>query len=137
MLVKTKKVYYCEFCGRHRLRSVQKHEDSCTANPNRICNLCGRQELGPILAKYRDRYKMLGEETSLSTIYEWISGPVTVDQIKEDVDYCPACTLAVLRICGLCRHFFADDLKFDYQREHKEWWDEKNAEMTPDNPTPY
>jgi hypothetical protein len=40
MKVKIKKVYYCDFCRKHSLRSLVKHEEHCTANPNRKCGLC-------------------------------------------------------------------------------------------------
>ena len=40
MKVKIKKVYYCDFCRKHSLRPLVKHEEHCTANPNRKCGLC-------------------------------------------------------------------------------------------------
>ena len=40
MKIKIKKVYYCEFCNKHSLRTLVEHEKHCTANPSRVCKLC-------------------------------------------------------------------------------------------------
>jgi hypothetical protein len=42
MKTKIKKVYYCDFCGKHRLtsNSILDHEKTCTLNPERYCRLC-------------------------------------------------------------------------------------------------
>lgn len=45
MKIKLKKVYYCEFCKKHRLtpNSIKHHEAICTLNPNRNCRMCNRK----------------------------------------------------------------------------------------------
>jgi hypothetical protein len=51
MKTKTKKVYYCDFCGKHKLtsNSIIIHEKHCTLNPNRICRVCkGKDENCPM-----------------------------------------------------------------------------------------
>ena len=49
MIVKTKKVFYCEFCKKKSLatHSMLKHEKHCTLNPKRECRLCKNYSLKP------------------------------------------------------------------------------------------
>ncbi len=41
MKERLKKIYYCDFCKKHRMmiNAMEKHEDSCTLNPNRVCRV--------------------------------------------------------------------------------------------------
>lgn len=113
MIVKTKKVYYCEFCKKRSLRkdSMEKHEKYCTLNPDRICRLCGELDIKPLIEKCK-------------------SLPITentVSEILDECDCCPNCTLAVLR----CIDAFNENnihIKFDYRKELQIWWDAKNEE---------
>ena len=43
MKEKTKAVYYCDFCKKHRFTrpSMIRHESSCTLNPARVCRVRG------------------------------------------------------------------------------------------------
>lgn len=54
-----KRVYYCDFCRRHRLKkSMERHEATCTLNPSRVCrwridghsNGAAVIEIGPLAA---------------------------------------------------------------------------------------
>lgn len=42
MKIKTRTVYYCDFCKKKSFRksSMEKHEKHCTMNPKRECRLC-------------------------------------------------------------------------------------------------
>lgn len=108
MIIKTKKVYYCEFCKKRSLRkdTMIKHEKHCTLNPNRICRLCGVINIKPLIEKYK-------------------SLPITEDsvsQILDECDCCPNCTLTVLR----CIDAFNEDnphIEFDYGKTLREWWE--------------
>jgi len=126
---KIKPVYYCEYCGRHRLTSysIKKHEKHCTLNPHRVCGMCDRSDLTPLLEKYRYRFKIEEEEGELGTTLNWIwtHGVVTIEDIQDDVEGCPACTLAILRQTGMDKP--PSPLVFDYQKARKEWWKEVNA----------
>ena len=126
MIIKTKKVYYCEHCGRHRLtaHSIKQHEGGCTANPNRSCGVCGGQDMEALLAKYKGCF-VINEHEWLSS--EWIGEPRTLDELRTDTEGCPVCILAVIRQCNLNRSP-GDFMEFNYQKEHKEYWAERNAE---------
>ena len=120
MKTKTKIVYYCEYCGKHLLRkdSILNHELHCTMNPGRHCGLCGNSDLFPIVAKYLVRY-ILVDKNGLREL-KWIDPfghddeRVKLENIIEDVDYCPVCTLAVLRICEL--NIWETHIEFNYKK---------------------
>ena len=135
MKVKTKKVYYCEYCGRHRLtrHSIELHEKHCTLNPHRSCRMCDQSDLGSVIEKYRNRFRVIEKDTQFgkSQEIEWINGEVTLADIESDTDCCPACTLAVMRLCGFNK-FPAAPFEFNYEEARKEWWDEKNANTAED-----
>ena len=114
MIIKTKKVYYCEYCKKHSLRSLEKHEKHCTKNPNRECRLCERTEsLILIIQHYKEKITF----NKYGYIYPGLSG------IRDEVDDCPICILTILRCAGL----IYDD--FDYKKELQDWWDKRNLEQ--------
>lgn len=132
MKSKIKTVYYCEYCKKHFLRkdSVLNHEAHCTMNPGRSCRLCENTDLFPIIAKYLVRYRWV--QNYQFQKFEWIdlfgnnNGPVKLKDIMDDVENCPNCTLAVLRICGLC--IWEAHIEFDYKKALQDWWTEVNNE---------
>ena len=132
MITKVKPVYYCEFCGRHRLTSysIRKHEKHCTLNPHRVCGMCDCSDLTPVLDKYQNRFRVddvIDEVHGCRTLdWVWLNGPVTLDEIEVDTEYCPACTLAVLRQTGLGQG--PSPIEFDFASKRDEWWAERNAE---------
>lgn len=103
MLIRMKKVYYCEYCRKHSLRSLSKHEQHCTSNPDRECRLCGRTESVMTLI---DKYKKVQKPD--------------IKDIIDDVDGCPNCTLTIIKKIG------ASSFEYDYQKELTSWWNEKN-----------
>ncbi len=121
MRTKKRNVYYCEYCGKHSLMPLLKHEKHCTANPNRQCRMCDNAcgDVPELIEKYK-------EQTKVETQYDCdeVFGNREWDEVKEkpkladimdDVEGCPACTLAIMRGCGLCHPMF--DMKFDYKKE--------------------
>ena len=127
MIVKIKKVYYCQFCKKHGLRrdAIEKHEEHCTKNIHRTCRLCQDDEDTPdfalpeIVAKYQHRFLMGVDDIGLPKV-TWPNGGVKLKDIEADVGYCPCCTLAVLRICNL-----SDKLEFDYKKALAGWWQDR------------
>ena len=130
MKSKTKTVYYCGYCKKYFLRkdSVLNHELHCTLNPGRHCKLCGCTNIFPTIAKYLVRYRWV-ERNGFQWV-EWMdlfgnnNEPVKLEDILDDVDRCPICTLAVLRICGL--HHYETGIEFDYKKALNDWWTEVN-----------
>ena len=117
--------------------SITNHEKHCTGNINRTCSLCeydGFTHDLPELVKYfNSRFKLItvhipGEWDDHDEIeVNWIIEPVTLEEIKKATDNCPNCTLAILRLTGMNRYYF--DFKYDYKKEMKEWWNDRNSEQ--------
>jgi hypothetical protein len=135
MITKVKNVYYCEFCKKHSLSggSLSKHEKHCTGNPNRECRLCGRQSILDLIKKYKNAYKIIIKPESLDEPWrgeiqtvKWLK-KISLENIKDDVENCPICTLAILRICKL-NIWLIDEFRFDYKEELREWWNIVNDE---------
>lgn len=135
MKVKVRKVYFCDYCNKHSLRPLNKHEKHCTANPNRECRLCenwANLNLPEIIEKYKNSYEIkevksggfLDDYPTLKVI--WKNGEVKIEDILDDVETCPLCALTVLRCSGLNKWPIA--LKINLQEELKRYWDAKNQE---------
>lgn len=116
MLTVQKRVYYCEFCKRHRLtaNAIENHEPRCIYNPGR--SICGwhddKQAVG---APY-----LLAPELKRTLDLDWLRG---------ETDDCPACLLAVVVQADLTIAE-REDLGFDYKaeverfrKEEREGWD--------------
>lgn len=88
--MKIKKVtrYYCDFCGRGHFykNKCLTHEAGCTANPNRVCNVC--IEIGSW-----DWPKLKG---ILDTITNTNKDGVLM-ALQLAANHCPACIFAALR----------------------------------------
>ena len=137
-----KNVYYCDFCKKKSLSAtvIHNHEKHCTGNINRECKLCGFDEtshdLPEIVESFKKRFRLVdvlipgddygGEYNEIEV--EWTGKPVTLDEIEDAVDSCPACTLAVLRLTGMNRYYFG--FEYNYKQDIKNWWEERDNEQT-------
>lgn len=94
--------------------------------------MCDCSDLTPLLEKYRDRFKIEEEEGELGITLNWIwtHGEVTIEDIQDDVEGCPACTLAILRQTRIDE--WPSPIRFDYQKARKEWWKDVNAAQEED-----
>ena len=128
-----KNVYYCDFCNKRGLSAghMRAHEKHCTANPNRSCRICGSGFRDPISSEdFKARYKIIETEKNgfVSFKIKWIGPKITMDEIDNIVDDCPACKLSLFRLSGLTHHVFHDTLKFDYKEALAKYWKERNDE---------
>lgn len=128
MKIVKKNVYYCDFCKKKSLNSLRKHEKHCTANPDRICRLCGKESIRDIIEKYAGMFVIDFEYEDIS---QWmILKPrflkeFTLNDIKNDTR-CPTCTLTVFRCAGLTWGYFRNKFEYDYKAELKDWWEVEN-----------
>jgi hypothetical protein len=115
----TKKVFYCDFCKKHSLRSdcTKSHEEHCTLNPDRQCGLCDNQDLG--IAFDIEEIK----ETDL-----WTSRKILITG-----DECPCCVLSFVRRNKIDTVKKIKDEKsfWDYKEESKRYLDQKIKEQNP------
>jgi hypothetical protein len=94
MITKIKKVYYCEYCKKHSLRPLRKHEKYCTGNPNRECQLCNNCcDINKIVAELIKENLIINESDSYGV--EQLT--CDINEIKNRTGDCPNCTLAVIR----------------------------------------
>ena len=125
MKVKIKKVYYCEYCNKHSLRPLVKHEKHCTSNPNRKCNVCGNSNITELIEQYKNSYKLIETEFGLTKV-EWKGIEIKAKGILMDVEGCPACALTIIKNAFTKCGGYIDD--FDYRKEHDKYWNERNKE---------
>lgn len=132
MITKIKPVYYCEFCKKHYfVKSVAvRHEEHCTLNPDRLCNMCKRgstydfRSLAHLIISeiyFKDEYD---EGYRIQNV---IKMEDLIKNIRDEVDNCPACMLTVMRLAGKGVTYFLTDY-FNYEEECKKWWAEINEE---------
>jgi len=127
MKIVKKNVYYCEFCGKHSLRSLKIHEEHCTLNPNRKCRLCNTETLKLIIDKYSNRYKIVEVDSEYNVVkVEWLNGEVKIEDIIKDCGNCPNCVLTILRLTKMNRYLCG--LHYDYKKALEDFWHDRNAE---------
>lgn len=126
MIIKTKKVFYCEFCKKHSLRSLEDHEKYCTANQHRQCRLCNTKSIENLIEKY----KKINVET-IDGIIKFEKEPnELIKLILNDVKFCPNCCLTILRIVfGKNGKNVMWCFEYHYKDELEKWWKEKNKEI--------
>lgn len=129
MRVQTKKVYYCDFCGKRRLqrKAMEKHEMHCTLNPDRICRW--------FLPEYPD----VKQHTTRRGLARWLRlrAPLTkeiIEKLREEACGCPACMLSALRQSGLKdihygvgygRVFDYEEEVMRYRADEQEYWQQQ------------
>ena len=132
MEIKTIKAYYCDFCGKRMLSAswMSRHEKNCTMNPNRGCGMCGRPvPLDELIEKYSGRIDVKQDDQDAMTASFKPGAEFKTDDIDDDCNNCPACTLAVLRQAGLNHSWIlALTGEFDYKKRKDEWWADKNLD---------
>jgi len=118
-----KSVYYCDFCKKHSLRSLKKHEAHCTLNPRRSCGLCENKFDYPGLV---NKLKFTTEEG------EWPAShyKILAADLMDPVGGCPICALTILRLFMRSK---SDDAwtfgtDFHFKDELQKWWDAENEE---------
>ena len=119
VITKLKNVYYCEFCNKHGLSAgaMTKHEKHCTANPDRVCRLCGETNIRAIID---------GLKPKIEAIVKKYNAVYPCPELPDFEQECPNCTLTVLRCTKLNIPYY--DIKYDYKEKLAEWWANFNEE---------
>jgi len=104
--MRTKRInrYYCDHCKKSGCSSyhMQRHEASCTANPQRTCRMCDFQrDLAPMIAILKEPG---------ATTEEWKD---KMRRVREEAEECPACILAAIRQSGVQHDLRLDNLDAD------------------------
>ena len=161
--MRTKQVnrYYCDFCKKSGCSKfhLQKHESSCTANPNRVCRMCkfvaddgGECEQKPMAELLALLPKGPCQKCGGKHFELHVNSPFGADEIssclscneltgravlampslrKAAVD-CPMCILAAIRQAGLASYI--DNETFDFKKERERLFSDINdARATADH----
>jgi len=110
--------YYCDYCKKNggSRHHMERHEKACTANPKRVCRVCGQKGISD------DVRKFLSGVDVLKTYEDSAYRDQVLSDFREVTEYCPACMLAAVRqIPGAA-------VEFDYQEEHKSYWKERHQD---------
>ena len=145
MRIVKKNVYYCEHCKKRNLSAsaMGLHEKHCTANLERKCRICEQRcgsspNLKEIVAEYKSRFTIQEREQKEDDVfgsdfkYEevvFIGEPITLKEVRDKVDNCPACILAIMRQCKFCYHYFDEYgfKDFDFKKELNSEFTERKA----------
>jgi hypothetical protein len=98
MRVKTVRRFYCDFCskGMFKKPSMREHEYACAMNPNRHCYLCeGQIDITGIITEFLKRDDVTAPDEGFKN--GSTESEEAIKWLMEQVDYCPACALSVLR----------------------------------------
>ena len=128
-----KNVYYCEHCKKRSLSAghMRGHETHCTANIDRECKICIHNlgvthNIREIVEGYKKRYSIVLRDDRPndwdSFEYEkvdWTGEPITLNEVRKEVDNCPNCILAIIRLCKFHYECFSEYgfKDFDYKKE--------------------
>jgi hypothetical protein len=120
MKSRTKTVYYCEYCKIYRLRkdSMERHEEGCTLNPDRVCRW--HVDVYPI-KDLIEKYKGVDFSSKYNDSTFQTDPSPNLEKLESEVDGCPTCMLSVIRIG---QH---DIYEFDY-KEQVEKYNKKRSE---------
>ena len=96
MKIKTKLIYYCDFCKKHLLtiNSMKIHELHCTCNPNRKCRMCDLMgetsslDLPGVVEKYN---KLFQKHPNCDSYF--LTDDISRQLVSESD--CPICILAL------------------------------------------
>lgn len=140
MKIRVKNVYYCEFCKKHSLMPLLKHEKYCTLNPHRACRLCEEERSNAGFdygAKAKEIFDSIVKRmTEMDGDAPYVIELKAID-LMDPVEGCPACALTILR---LVRKLIDDRFEpftihlqtdFDYAKEKTAWWADINASQDP------
>jgi transcription elongation factor Elf1 len=130
MKIIRKLVYYCDHCGKRYLSraAINKHERGCTANPKRVCGVCGNT--GPVQTEPFAQYlepAPVSEDWQADVpgatrqVVEGRYDPF-IAEVHDAVNGCPACMLAIIRQLRITR------IAWDYKAARDAYWAEINAE---------
>lgn len=85
----------------------------------------GKYNIGEIVEEYKKRFTIT-EYTPQSIleightdthVVEWIGEKINLEEVRNKVDGCPNCMLAIIRQCKFGHHYFHDFGKFNYKSE--------------------
>jgi len=86
-------VHYCDHCNKRgfQIPAMQKHEKSCTANPDRVCGMCEWMYENDDAIPH-------GKSVAELLVIAGSGNSEGLKKVREATNNCPACILAVSRM---------------------------------------
>ena len=83
--------YYCDHCGKGGCGGghIRRHEQTCTANPNRACRMCGTES--------PNMEALVSRLTTAQLAIDLNPWHGRMKALREATEDCPACILAAIR----------------------------------------
>lgn len=126
-----KNVYYCDYCKKKGLSRwhLIVHEKHCTGNVHRECRVCSQgNDISKAVNELKKRFEWVERPSSYQTMtgrLEWEGGEITIKEIGDHADGCPACMLTIIRGLDISLYHTFD---FNYQDAMVQWWAAVNEE---------
>lgn len=128
--------YICDFCGKkgYSAGHMRNHEKHCTMNINRECRMCDGFASPPVLPLVVPEFALRKPpdywDDFAGKLFPALFTAEESKQVIEDAqhaaDFCPACTLAILRLSDLTKSLHD---RFDFAKEAEAYLKEKHALM--------
>jgi len=133
MKCKTVTQYKCDYCGKKKYSksAMIKHEKHCTMNPQRECRFCIKSQ-GDSCNNISELVARIPKDIIVQCMdnefqFEELSNVKEIEaefnKIKEEINGCPACLLAVIRQSKTSAY-----LNFDYKKEVEMFWKDYEVE---------
>jgi hypothetical protein len=124
MITKMRPRYYCDFCKKSggSKHHMQRHESSCTRNPDRECLMCryalcktSKEDVEKMVKIILDSIIEYDKGDFYTEVFcDGLSESIVMEQIRE-ISPCPACILSALVLAKKPSMFPS----FDYKEEKK------------------
>ena len=130
--------YYCDYCKKSGGSKyyMQKHEEACTANSDRYCNMCALVDGGYDSDNFWDLLNVLNQGIQVqgrgfdhhSGIEVGTFSDATKNKLAEIVNGCPVCIFAALRQTDTLWRWGESDWKERFDEQFNERMDEIHQE---------
>jgi len=121
-----KKVYYCDYCKKHRMtkNSMEIHEGKCLYNPKRICRAAYCS--GGVGVSIKEMQDVIDDCSSDLSGDAYYPDEKMIDKLLEEHDGCPICLVALF--CQTARYAKSKNItffwQFDFVKIHRKLYTE-------------
>lgn len=107
--------YYCDHCKKSggSAYHLKRHEERCTANPDRKCGIC--DNIGDSPRPIKELIIAIGS-----------GGEQGLERVRDISINCPACILAAIRQSGINDKGAEQFIEYDFHKELASFWSDYN-----------
>lgn len=118
----------CGFCKQRKFseKAMVRHEAGCTANPNRVCGM-------PV----HELTEQMTTQKMVEILFSCPDEDRALAMLREEINECPACTLAAIRAACAERPYCIDEdgraipgymVEYDFKKDMNAFWDGHNEQ---------